>query len=97
MRFTVISSASRPVRGVALVLSGDWFYKGRYEPAPRWGVTRRRARGGIFRGRPRGTTVRPAGPGARQCRGGSGCGCRVWKLAGPPAVVVVLATVDAGQ
>ncbi len=42
-------------------------------------------------------TVRPAGPGARQCRRGSGCGCRVRKLAGSPAVVVVLATVDAAQ
>src|SRR3974390_2989420 len=52
MRFTVISWASRHVRGVALVLFGDWFFNGRYEPAPRWGVTRRGARGGIFRGRP---------------------------------------------
>ncbi len=41
--------------------------------------------------------MRPAGPGARQCRRGSGCGCRVRKLAGSPAVVVVLATVDAAQ
>ena len=25
----------------ALVMFGDWFFEGRYEPPPQWGVTRR--------------------------------------------------------
>jgi hypothetical protein len=46
----------------ALILFGDRFFKGRYEPAPHGGVTRRYARGGIFRGLARGTTVPPGRP-----------------------------------
>jgi hypothetical protein len=65
MRFTVISSASRHVRAgyqVALILFGHWFFKGRYEPPPRWDVTQRCARGGIFRGLAAGTTAPPSLP-----------------------------------
>src|SRR5580658_10705769 len=53
---------SGPGYQVALVLFRDWFFKGRYEPPPHRGVTRRCARGGIFRGLAPGTTVPPGRP-----------------------------------
>jgi hypothetical protein len=54
-------------------------------------------RGGIFRGRPRGTTGGRQVPGHDSAAGDRAAGAGVRKLAGPPAVVVVLATVDAAQ
>lgn len=73
-------SSPRPVgtsgpgwQGV-LILFGDRFFKGRYEPAPHGGVTRRCARGGIFRGLARGTMCRRADRLARRCRRGSRSG-----------------------